>query len=115
MILDKNIRNSIRSNLLHTYMPRGFPYEVGEALLLHIIFIYPCQHKPKQYLLNTIPNNIFFYLSGGLRDTLQSLSVLIAGVVSLNEFLLVDIVHKDPSSVAETVVSVQIIHPTILI
>ncbi|KAG7309134.1 hypothetical protein JYU34_005056 [Plutella xylostella] len=40
---------------------------------------------------------------GGLRETLRSLSVLIAGVVSLNEFLLVDIVHKDPSSIADTV------------
>ncbi|XP_049885655.1 nischarin [Pectinophora gossypiella] len=40
---------------------------------------------------------------GGLRDTLVSLSVLIASVVSLNEFLLVDILHKDPSSIADTV------------
>lgn len=40
---------------------------------------------------------------GSLRDTLVSLSVLIATVVSLNEFLLVDILHKDPSSIADTV------------
>lgn len=40
---------------------------------------------------------------GTLRDTLVSLSVFIASVVSLNEFLLVDILHKDPSSVADTV------------
>ncbi|KAG6445518.1 nischarin [Manduca sexta] len=40
---------------------------------------------------------------GGLRDTLVSLSVLTASVVSLNEFLLVDILHKDPSSIADTV------------
>lgn len=49
---------------------------------------------------------VFFFNSGGLRETLVSLSVLIASVVSLNEFLLVDVLHKDPSSVAETVVSV---------
>ncbi|KAI5645828.1 PX domain-containing protein [Phthorimaea operculella] len=40
---------------------------------------------------------------GGIRETLVNLSVLIASVVSLNEFLLVDILHKDPSSVADTV------------
>ncbi|CAH2054261.1 unnamed protein product, partial [Iphiclides podalirius] len=40
---------------------------------------------------------------GSLRETLASLSVLIASVVSLNEFLLVDVLHKDPSSIAETV------------
>ncbi|KAL0818876.1 hypothetical protein ABMA28_008192 [Loxostege sticticalis] len=40
---------------------------------------------------------------GTLRDTLVSLSVMIASVVSLNEFLLVDILHKDPSSIADTV------------
>ncbi|CAH0402441.1 unnamed protein product [Chilo suppressalis] len=40
---------------------------------------------------------------GTLRETLIHLSVLIATVVSLNEFLLVDILHKDPSSIAETV------------
>lgn len=40
---------------------------------------------------------------GGLRETLVSLSVLTASVVSLNEFLLVDILHKDPSSIADTV------------
>ncbi|CAG5014683.1 unnamed protein product [Parnassius apollo] len=40
---------------------------------------------------------------GSLRDTLVSLSVFIASVVSLNEFLLVDVLHKDPSSIAETV------------
>ncbi|PZC83030.1 hypothetical protein B5X24_HaOG208897 [Helicoverpa armigera] len=40
---------------------------------------------------------------GGLRDTLVSLSVSTASVVSLNEFLLVDILHKDPSSIADTV------------
>ncbi|XP_072933239.1 nischarin-like [Epargyreus clarus] len=40
---------------------------------------------------------------GSLRDTLVSLSVLIASVVSLNEFLLVDVLHKDPSSLADTV------------
>ncbi|XP_063548255.1 nischarin [Cydia strobilella] len=40
---------------------------------------------------------------GSLRDTLVSLSVLVASVVSMNEFLLVDILHKDPSSIADTV------------
>ncbi|XP_026332206.1 nischarin [Hyposmocoma kahamanoa] len=40
---------------------------------------------------------------GSLRETLVSLSVLIASVVSLNEFLLVDIIHRDPASIAETV------------
>ncbi|KAL4713016.1 hypothetical protein ACJJTC_014650 [Scirpophaga incertulas] len=40
---------------------------------------------------------------GNLRDTLVSLSVLIATVVSLNEFLLVDVLHKDSSSIADTV------------
>ncbi|XP_013139729.1 PREDICTED: nischarin [Papilio polytes] len=40
---------------------------------------------------------------GSLRDTLVSLSVLVASVVSLNEFLLVDVLHKDPSSLADTV------------
>lgn len=44
------------------------------------------------------------FITGTLRDTLVSLSVLIASVVSLNEFLLVDILHKDPDSVADTVV-----------
>lgn len=48
------------------------------------------------------------HVPGTLRDTLISLSVLIAGVVSLNEFLLVDIVHKDPSSIADTVVSYDV-------
>lgn len=47
---------------------------------------------------------IYFYVTGTLRDTLVSLSVMIASVVSLNEFLLVDILHKDPSSIADTVV-----------
>lgn len=40
---------------------------------------------------------------GSLRETLQRLSVLIASVSSLNEFLLVDILHKEPSSIADTV------------
>ncbi|GBP61026.1 Nischarin [Eumeta japonica] len=40
---------------------------------------------------------------GTLRDTLRSLSVLVAGVQSLNEFLLVDILHRDPDSIADTV------------
>ncbi|XP_063371110.1 nischarin [Cydia amplana] len=40
---------------------------------------------------------------GSLRDTLIGLSVLVASVVSMNEFLLVDILHKDPSSIADTV------------
>ncbi|CAB3233274.1 unnamed protein product [Arctia plantaginis] len=73
---------------------------------------------------NIIPNNLHFDLIpfksltdlkilgvpmgcihsvGGLRDTLVSLSVFTASVVSLNEFLLVDILHKDPSSIADTV------------
>ncbi|XP_041983163.1 nischarin [Aricia agestis] len=41
---------------------------------------------------------------GTLRETLVSLSVLIASVVSLNEFLLVDVLHKEPSSLADTVI-----------
>lgn len=41
---------------------------------------------------------------GSLRESLISLSVHIAGVVSLNEFLLVDVLHKDQSSVADTVI-----------
>ena len=48
---------------------------------------------------------ILFKISGSLRDSLTSLSVHIAGVVSLNEFLLVDVLHKDQSSLADTVVS----------
>lgn len=40
---------------------------------------------------------------GSLRDTLVNLSVLTATVISLNEFLLVDILHKEPSSIADTV------------
>ncbi|XP_073959510.1 nischarin-like isoform X2 [Choristoneura fumiferana] len=40
---------------------------------------------------------------GSLRDTLISLSVLVATVVSMNEFLLVDILHKDSSCIADTV------------
>lgn len=46
-------------------------------------------------------------ISGCLRETLVSLSVLTASVVSLNEFLLVDILHKEPSSIADTVVSLN--------
>ncbi|XP_038207299.1 nischarin [Zerene cesonia] len=41
---------------------------------------------------------------GSLRDTLCSLSVLIATVVSLNEFLLVDVLHKDPSSITDSMI-----------
>ncbi|XP_045454594.1 nischarin [Melitaea cinxia] len=41
---------------------------------------------------------------GSLRDSLVSLSVHIASVVSLNEFLLVDVLHKDQSSLADTVI-----------
>ncbi|XP_026761498.1 nischarin [Galleria mellonella] len=73
---------------------------------------------------NIIPNNLKFSLVpfkslvdlkilgvpmeciesvGTLRNTLMSLSILMANVVSLNEFLLVDILHKDPSSIADTV------------
>lgn len=73
---------------------------------------------------NIIPNNLLFDLVpfktlqeltilgvpmgciqgvGTLRESLQSLSILQAGVMSLNEFLLVDILHKDPSSIADTV------------
>ncbi|XP_045779265.1 nischarin [Maniola jurtina] len=41
---------------------------------------------------------------GSLRDTLTRLSVHIASVISMNEFLLVDVLHKDPSSLADTVI-----------
>ncbi|XP_013186330.2 nischarin [Amyelois transitella] len=73
---------------------------------------------------NIIPNNLQFDMTpfkslmelkilgvpmaciqsvGTLRDTLMTLSVLIASVVSMNEFLLVDILHKDQDSIADTV------------
>ncbi|CAG9568142.1 unnamed protein product [Danaus chrysippus] len=41
---------------------------------------------------------------GSLRDSLISLSVHIANVETLNEFLLVDVLHKDPSSLADVVI-----------
>lgn len=49
-------------------------------------------------------------ITGCLRDTLVSLSVLTASVMSMNEFLLVDVLHKDPSSLVDTVVSFESAH-----
>ncbi|XP_022121149.2 nischarin [Pieris rapae] len=41
---------------------------------------------------------------GSLRASLCTLSVLTATVVSLNEFLLVDVLHKDPSSITDSMI-----------
>ncbi|CAK1545483.1 unnamed protein product [Leptosia nina] len=41
---------------------------------------------------------------GSLRASLCTLSVLTATVLSLNEFLLVDVLHKDPSSITDSMI-----------